>query len=95
MNRTLSILGLTLKAGKLVTGPSIIDVIRNQQAQLVLVACDAGKNTKKKIFDKANFYHVECYEFVDVNTLSKAIGKNNRSAVAIIDKGFADLVKKI
>lgn len=94
MNRVLSILGLALKAGKLVSGPTIIDLIRSKQVQLVLVASDAGKNTKKKIFDKSKFYQVECYEFADVNAISKAIGKHNRSAVAITDKGFADLIKK-
>ncbi len=87
-------LGLATIAKKIVSGPQVIDVIRSKEAKLVLVASDASENTKKKLFDKAKFYQVECLEVFDTNFLSKAINKNNRVAIAIIDEGFAKMIKK-
>lgn len=87
-------LGLAMIAKKIVFGEQIIDAIRSQEAKLVLVASDASKNTKKKLFNKAAYYQVECLEVFDIDFLSKAVNKNNRVALAIIDDGFATMIKK-
>lgn len=87
-------LGLAMIAKKIVSGPQVIDAIRSKEAKLVLVASDASNNTKKKIFDKSKFYQVECIEVFDTEFLSAAIKKNNRVAIAIIDDGFAAMIKK-
>lgn len=94
MNDIFQILGLAYKAHKLVSGPEVLDFIRNKQACLVIVASDASANTKKKIINKAEYYQIPCYEMLNVAQISHSIGKNNRVAIAIIDDGFAQLIMK-
>ena len=62
MNKTkaLNMLGLAMRAGKLITGEEMtLKEIRQQRAALVLVASDAGKNTQKKIKDKSSYYEIK------------------------------------
>lgn len=78
-----------MRAGKLVTGEELaIKEIRNGKAKLVLVANDAGKNTRKKVSDKSAYYEVPCYDPFSSEELSNAIGKS-RMVVAVMDQGFA------
>ena len=51
---------------------------------------------RKKFTDKCHFYHVD-YFIVDENieTISKAVGKNNRVALGIINQGFAKKIKEL
>ncbi|MEW3594645.1 ribosomal L7Ae/L30e/S12e/Gadd45 family protein, partial [Enterococcus entomosocium] len=59
MNKTkaLNMLGLAMRAGKLVTGEEMtLKEIRNEKTALVIIASDAGKNTQKKIKDKSSYY---------------------------------------
>ncbi|WP_068672362.1 YlxQ family RNA-binding protein [Oceanobacillus sp. Castelsardo] len=92
----LNILGLAYRARKLSLGEeTIIKDIQSNRAKLVLLANDIGPQTKKKITDKCKFYKVP-YELVDNReTLSNAIGKSHRVAIAILDKGFANKIKSL
>ena len=95
MNNYLNLLGLSFRAGKCSIGEdAIIKNIRNKEAKLVLLARDVGNQTKKKITDKCTYYEVP-YIIVDEGReeLSHAIGKSQRVAVAILDKGFAKKIQ--
>lgn len=95
MSNYLNILGLSFRAGKCTTGEdAIIRDIRNQKAKLILLASDIGKQTKKKITDKCNYYKVP-YLIVneDREILSQKIGKSQRVAIAILDTGFAKKIQ--
>ena len=49
MNKFLQLLGLAMRAGKVVSGEElVIREIRSGKAQLVILAEDAKKNTEKK-----------------------------------------------
>ena len=89
-----SLLGLCARARKVVSGETVIESIRNQEAHLVLYASDASNNTKKRIQDKARFYGFDAIEVEDSTQLSNAIGKSGRMAVAIVDAGFAKNIKE-
>ena len=94
-DKILSLLGLALKAKKIIIGEEfVIKSIQNKQAKLVILATDSGKNTNKKILNKASFYNIEVIQSFTINEISNAIGKHNRVVVSIIDKGFKDLIKK-
>jgi len=93
-NQTLNYLGLAMKAGKVKTGESVIDSIRKKKAYLVIICNDASEASKKTIIDKCSYYSVEYVLVDDSDLLSKAIGKSNRKAVSIMDKGFAIGIKK-
>ena len=85
----LNLLGLANVAKGIVSGETLIKSIAANETKLVA-------NTKKKITDKCHFYHVD-YFIVDENieTISKAVGKNNRVALGIINQGFAKKIKEL
>ncbi|MBO6138032.1 MAG: ribosomal L7Ae/L30e/S12e/Gadd45 family protein [Lachnospiraceae bacterium] len=89
-DRTLSLLGLAVKAGKVVSGEfSTENSIKRHKAKVVIVAEDASDNTKKKFRDKCKFYKVPIFIYGTKNTLGHAMGKQDRSCAAVEDRGFA------
>ncbi|WP_122646894.1 YlxQ-related RNA-binding protein [Enterococcus mediterraneensis] len=97
MNKTkvLNMLGLAMRAGKLVTGEElVIKEIRGQKAAIVLIAHDAGKNTQKKIKDKSTYYKIPCFDGLTADELSQAIGKP-RMVIAVMDQGFGKRIEEL
>jgi ribosomal protein L7Ae-like RNA K-turn-binding protein len=90
-----SLLGLASCARKIVSGETLLKSIQSNKVQLVLLANDASENTKKKYLDKCKYYSVPIYLIDDTDSLSKAIGKDNRVCVGVIDVGFASKIKSI
>lgn len=96
MNRAMQLLGLAMRAGYVVTGEErVLRSIRSDEANLVLIATDAGKNTRKTLVDKARTYDVPIIHRFDRHTLGKAIGKGDRVAVAVNEAGFAAQLLKL
>ncbi|MFD1018225.1 YlxQ family RNA-binding protein [Thalassobacillus hwangdonensis] len=92
----LNLLGLAVRAGKCTVGEeSIIKDIQKKRAKLVLIANDTGHQTKKKLIDKCSFYHIPYYLIEDRDTLSHAIGKVGRVAIAVLDQGFAKKMQSL
>ncbi len=88
--RFLSLLGLCQKAGKLKSGEFQTEAaIKSFDAWLVIVAEDASDNTKKKFKDACAFYEIRYIEYGTKDTLAAAIGKEERSSLAVCDEGFA------
>ncbi len=92
-NDVLNLLGLVSRARQMVTGDVLLKAIRQGQVKLVIIAQDASDNTKKKYQDKCSFYNIECIVIGNIDQISQAIGKDNRVAIGIKDKGFADKIK--
>ncbi|UOR12692.1 YlxQ family RNA-binding protein [Halobacillus amylolyticus] len=92
----LNIIGLALRAGKVTLGEEhIVKDIQRGRAKLVLVANDTGKQTMKKLTDKCSSYHIPCYVVDDRETLSQAMGKSGRVAIAVLDQGFAKKLQSL
>jgi len=92
--QVLNLIGLCQKAKKLVSGEAFaLEKIKSKQAKLVFLASDAGFNTNKRVRDKSLFYEVEVIDSFTTEELNKAIGKNNRKVIAILDKGFAEKMR--
>lgn len=90
MNNFFQFLGLASRAQACVTGEDfILTHVRNKKAKLVIIADDASENTKKRYIDKCNYYQVKWILYGDTLSISQALGKVNRVAVAICDDGFA------
>ncbi|WP_258171206.1 ribosomal L7Ae/L30e/S12e/Gadd45 family protein [Paenibacillus sp. R14(2021)] len=88
--KTLSTLGMAMRAGKLITGDeTVLKAVRQGKAKLVILAADASDNTKKKFRDKCATYNVKCMEAFDRITLGEAIGKSERVILGLTDAGFA------
>ena len=97
MNKNyLNILGLANAARKIVSGETLFKNIKKKKVCLVLIAANASENTKKKLTDKCHYYDVQYYIIdVESDVLAKAIGKENRVAVGVVDQGFAKKIKEI
>ena len=96
MNRVYGMLGISAKAGKVVSGADIvIESMKKKKVNLVIVAKDASDKTKKEMTFKCNIYNVEIVFFGDIDTNSKAIGKSNKAIIGILDKGLADSIRKL
>jgi len=94
--KILSLLSLAMKAGFITTGEdSCTDAIRTGKAHLVLVATDASNNTKKKFTNKTTSYKVPLISLFTKDAQSRAIGKDNRTTLALTNKGFAENIQKI
>jgi len=92
-DRILSLFGLAKKAGKLKSGEYCVEEeIKKGRAKLVVCAKDASENTRKKYSDMCNFRHVPIYYYSNKEDLAKCIGAQLRSAVVIIDEGFANSI---
>ncbi|QHT46695.1 YlxQ family RNA-binding protein [Bacillus sp. SB49] len=92
----LNLLGMAMRAGKCTLGEeSIVRDIQKRRAKLVLIAEDIGPQTKKKLTDKCSFYEIPCYTVDDRQTLSQAIGKTGRVAIAVLEKGFAEKLQSL
>lgn len=91
MNRKLTqILGLCQRAGKLASGETgCLNAIRDSSAQLIILAENASDNTKKRFSDSASFYNKKLVVVGDKFELGRAIGKDDRAVLCVIDSGFA------
>ena len=95
-NKFLSFLGLTARAGKIITGEEmVVKGIQQGKIYLVIVAKDASDNTRKKISDKCNFYQIPYKEAFERDLLGDAIGKASRVVIGISDKGFSQQLEKL
>jgi len=94
--KALNFLGLTNKAGKLVSGnENVINAIQKHKVYLVIIAVDASENTKKKAVDKCIFYNVPYKICFNSEQIGHSIGKESRMLVAITDNGFSNRLKDI
>lgn len=94
-NRILSYLGLSMKAGKVVSGEfSVEQAVKKGKAEIVIVAEDASANTKKLFSDKCKFYNIPQYVYGTKEQLGRAVGKEMRASVAVIDAGLADKIEQ-
>ena len=88
--KMLQFLGLCQRAGKLSSGETgALSAIKDGSAELIIVAENASDNTKKKFSDSAAHYDKKLVIYGDKFELGNAIGKNERSVIAIQDCGFA------
>jgi|HigsolmetaAR203D_1030402.scaffolds.fasta_scaffold00030_21 ribosomal protein L7Ae-like RNA K-turn-binding protein len=95
MNRVLQLLGLAQRAGKLVSGDEgVLAAVRGGKARLVIIARDASPGAVKKYSDKCRHYGVTMVQAADRQQLGRSIGKPERVAIALLDDGFAGLVRK-
>ncbi|RKI93554.1 50S ribosomal protein L7ae [Parablautia intestinalis] len=94
-DRILSLLGLSARSRNLVSGEfSTEKAVKAGKAELVIVSSDASDNTKKLFSDKCRFYRIPFYLYGTKAELGRAIGKDIRSSVAVMDKGLAETIIK-
>ena len=94
--KALSLLGMARRAGKITyQEDSNLAAIRNGQAQLLILAIDAGTAVAKKYRNKCLTYHVPIIENITKDDLGLALGTAPRAAVTILDEGFAKRFREL
>lgn len=94
-DRVLSMLGIAMKAGKVVSGETSTETaVKNLTAYLVIIAEDASANTKKHFMDMCEYRGIPVITYSTRENLGRAIGKDFRSNLAITDEGLADAVQR-
>ena len=95
LNKVLSLVGLSMKAGKTVSGEfSTENAVKRGKAALVIVSAEASDNTKKKFQNMCTYYNVPVYFYGTKQELGLAVGKEFRASLAMLDAGFAKTVEK-
>lgn len=91
--KLLSLLGLCQRAGRLVSGElSCENAVKEGNAQLIILAGNASKNTKKKFENTSAYYNVKLTCMGAKEEIGSALGKEERAVVVITDKGFSDKI---
>ncbi len=89
----LRFLGLAARAGKVVSGfDQVTASIENNDARLLLISSDISRNTLSKLLDTGSKEGIRmpcAYSFSTKYELGRAIGKPDRTLVAVTDDGFA------
>lgn len=94
-DQVLSMLGLAARSRNVVSGGfATEEAVKSGKAYLVILAEDASDNTRKKYSNMCEFYEVPCEYYSIKETLGHAIGKEERSCLAVTDAGFADSIQK-
>lgn len=95
-NKLMGMLGLATRAGKIAFGTEAsIECINKRKAKLVIVAEDCSEKTRKnfEFLCKKNNIPILIHETVE--SLSKAIGNENKAIICIKDTNFANEISKI
>ena len=95
-NKVLGLLGLAEKAGKVRSGEfSTGKAVKSGKAGLVIVSEESSDNTKKMFRNMCTYYEVPLYYFGKKEELGRAMGKEMRASLAIVDGGFAGALEKL
>lgn len=88
--KILSLLGLCMRAGRLVSGEAKCETaIRQGEAKLVVLASDVSANTAKKFNNSAYYYKLPVVTAGTIAQLGHALGKAHRAVAVVTDEGFA------
>ena len=92
MKRALGMLGLCMKAGKVISGEkACLQSIRSGKVYVVLIDASASENAMKSISDACRSHDVNLIH-VPEDQLGSAIGKPGRMVVGITDAKLAERV---
>lgn len=91
----LSLLGISQKAGKLVSGQDNVErVINSKRIYLIIISQDSSENTKRRFLNMANSKKIPAVVWGNAHELGRSIGKDERKVLSLTDKGLADEIYK-
>lgn len=90
MDKVLSLLGLSARGRNLVSGEFATEkAVKEGKAFLVIVGADASDNTKKMFTNMCEYRSIPIYFYASKEELGRAIGKEMRASVAVLNEGMA------
>ena len=95
-DKILQMIGLAKKAGKALSGQyQVEESIKKYEACLIVCACDASENTKKRLTDMCRYRNIPVCFYGTKQEIGKFTGKDERSAAAVTDSGFAERIEML
>ncbi|MBQ1256005.1 MAG: ribosomal L7Ae/L30e/S12e/Gadd45 family protein [Clostridia bacterium] len=95
MNKLLSMLGLSARAGRLVSGVQAVEIaLKKGEARLIVLDDEASEGTKKQMTD-ACLHKKTPLITVPASSLGDAVGKPGRMIAAVTDNSFADRIYQL
>ena len=95
MRRMLNMLGLCMRAGRIISGEkACVQAVRAGGACAVVLDRAAAKNAVKAVSDACAFHQVPLV-YAPENELGDAIGKPGRMVAAITDPSMADRILEL
>ncbi|MBB5335916.1 L7Ae/L30e/S12e/Gadd45 family ribosomal protein [Pectinatus brassicae] len=95
--KLMNLLSMAARANKLMAGDfAVSKAIENNKIQLLLIACDTAEKSKKE-YEKIALSAGVALKIIPIEKqlLGNNIGKTERAAIAICDRGFAKAITKI
>ena len=93
--RIMGLLGIAEKAGRTASGEFQTEqALKTGTACLTILAGDASPNTRKKFTDLCEKAGCQILFLSNKQDLAHAIGKDERSCMAILDQGLADAIRQ-
>jgi ribosomal protein L7Ae-like RNA K-turn-binding protein len=90
----ITMLGFAAKAGKLVSGETgTRAAILKKRAKMVILAEDAAASTVKEFLLLTEKHEIPLVQLLTMNQIGMAIGKSNRSVLAVMDQGFVTQIQ--
>lgn len=94
-NKVLGLIGLAMKAGKVSFGAdSVEESIMRKKVKLVIISKESSERTKNKFKEICGKNKLPVIIDWDIESLSNAIGKNNKAILGIKDANFAESILK-
>jgi len=93
--RIYSLLGLAMKAGKVSGGDMALQTVRDRKASILLIAEDASGNTLDRFRRAAERTGTPWAVCGTKEMLGHAVGKGERSCLAVRDRGLAAGIYKL
>ena len=95
MNRVLNMLGLCMRAGRIISGEkAVVQAVRMGAACVVLLDGGVAKNAEKDVTDACAYYDVPLFR-TEPDELGFAIGKPGRVVAAVTDPSMADRILEL
>lgn len=90
------LLGLATRAGKVTFGTdACVSDLEKNKIKLIIVSTDASERTREKFKKLCLNKDVKIIEYLTIDEISHAIGKNNKAVIGIKDTNFAKEIQKI
>ena len=95
-DKVYSMLGLAMKAGKIVSGSDICErAIKSGKVFLVIISGDSSEGTSKKFKDMCIYRQIPYRILGDRYSLGNCTGKEERVVLALSDKGLSDVILRM
>ena len=92
-DRVLSMLGLAMRAGKIKSGSFQVEkAIDKGEGKLILFCTDSATRTLEMLKEKAEKKQIPVIFYGTMESLGHAIGKEDRSCIAVLDEGFSKTI---